>query len=73
MKTPSASSGQAIRIHYTNYKGVKAWRAIVPGQIRFGATEHHPQEQWLMDAHDVEKDAQRTFAMRDIHEWDFTT
>ena len=60
---------QIVRILYTNYKGVKAWRSIVPGQLRFAATEHHTEPQWILDAHDVEKNAQRSFAMRDIHEW----
>jgi hypothetical protein len=60
---------KTVRILYTNYKGEKGWRSIVPGQIRFGSTEHHPREQWLMDAHDVAKNAPRTFALRDIHEW----
>ena len=59
-----------VRILYTNYKGVTAWRVIVPGQIRFGATEHHGEEQWLLEAHDVEKDAPRTFAMKDIQKWE---
>ena len=58
-----------VSIHYTNYKHETAWRTIVPGLIRFGATEHHPEPQWLLEAQDVAKDAQRTFAMRDIHEW----
>jgi predicted DNA-binding transcriptional regulator YafY len=58
-----------VRILYTNYKGMTAWRSIVPGALRFAATEHHPEEQWIMDAHDLEKDALRSFAMRDIKEW----
>jgi hypothetical protein len=60
-----------LRILYSNYKGVTAWRSIIPGQIRFAVTEHHPEAQWIMDAHDVEKDAARSFAMRDIQQWDF--
>jgi hypothetical protein len=60
-----------VRILYTNYKGVTAWRSIVPGALRFAATEYHPQEQWLMDAQDVEKNALRSFAMKDIKEWKF--
>ena len=58
-----------VLIHYTNYKQETAWRSIIPGLIRFGATEHHTEPQWLLEAHDVAKNSQRTFAMRDIHEW----
>jgi predicted DNA-binding transcriptional regulator YafY len=61
--------GTAIEILYTNYRGETARRKIVPGTLRFGATEYHPQPQWLLDAFDVEKQAERTFAMHDIQEW----
>jgi predicted DNA-binding transcriptional regulator YafY len=57
---------RAIRIIYTNYRGETAQRTIVPQRVWFGATEWHPEEQWLLDAVDVEKNAQRSFALRDI-------
>ena len=60
-----------IQIHYKNYKGEIAWRNILPGQIRFASTEHHIEEQWLMDAQDIDKGAQRSFALKDILEWKF--
>jgi hypothetical protein len=61
-----------ILIDYTNHAGVRAVREIVPvfeKALRFGATEWHPDEQWLLDAHDVAKDDMRTFAMAGIHRW----
>jgi predicted DNA-binding transcriptional regulator YafY len=61
---------QAVTILYTNYRGETAHRKIIPtGKIWFGSTEWHPEKQWLLDAHDVEKGALRNFAMKDIKEW----
>lgn len=58
-----------ITIDYTNYRGERAERDIIPEKIWFGSTDWHKEEQWLLDAHDMEKDALRNFAMKDIHEW----
>lgn len=63
------SDAHAVRIDYTNYKGERAWRVIVPESIRFGSTEWHPEPQWLLKALDTEKNAVREFALRDIHAW----
>lgn len=60
---------EAVYIDYTNYRGERAWRRIIPGAIRFDATDWHPGQQWLLDATDVERQAERTFAMKDIHAW----
>jgi hypothetical protein len=60
---------QTVRILYTNYRGETAIRQIVPQRVWFGATEWHTDEQWLLDAIDVEKDAVRAFAMKDIRAW----
>lgn len=68
----SISSGvdaQAVSIHYTNYRGEQAWRRILPIKIWFGSTEWHPEDQWLLDAVDIEKNVNRSFAMRDIEAW----
>jgi predicted DNA-binding transcriptional regulator YafY len=60
---------RAVRILYTNYRGETSLRRILPERIHFAATEWHPEPQWLLDAHDVEKDATRSFAMKDIRAW----
>ena len=58
-----------VMIRYTNYRGQTALRRIIPRAIRFAATEWHPTEQWLLDAYDLDKGADRSFAMKDILEW----
>jgi len=60
---------ESVRIVYTNYRGETAIRAILPRAIQFGATDWHPEPQWLLVAFDVEKQAERSFAMKDIRAW----
>jgi len=59
----------AVSIVYTNYKGQTALRQVVPKRIWFGKTDWHPEEQWLLDAFDIEKGADRSFAVKDIRCW----
>jgi predicted DNA-binding transcriptional regulator YafY len=59
----------AITIDYTNYRGERGLRRIIPDQISFGSNEWHPELQWLLLAWDIEKQADRLFAVRDIHSW----
>lgn len=58
-----------VRILYTNYRGETKYRNIVPLRIQFTATDWHPEEQWILVAHDVDKNAERGFAIKDIKEW----
>lgn len=58
-----------VEIDYTNWQGKRSVRQIIPKNTYFGSNEWHPEEQWLLDATDVEKKAPRTFAHKDIHEW----
>lgn len=58
-----------VVIDYTNHRGERSERRILPSAIRYAEAEWHPGEQWLMDAFDLEKKADRTFAMKDIHSW----
>jgi predicted DNA-binding transcriptional regulator YafY len=74
--TPSPDASQAmeaareVKILYVNYRGEKGWRRIQPLNIWFGSTEWHPRKQWLMDAIDLEKEAARSFALKDIQVWE---
>lgn len=54
-------------INYTNWEGITADRKIQPLHIWFGATEYHKTPQFLLNAIDLDKDAERDFAMNDIH------
>lgn len=54
-----------IRVDYTNHRGETATRTITPLRVRWGKTEHHPVEQWLLDCFDHDRDATRTYALDD--------
>lgn len=69
MSENEKDSQKTVKIKYTNYRGETGVREIEPIQIWFGATEWHPELQWLLDAFDIEKGAQRSFAVKDISEW----
>lgn len=60
---------QVVKIKYTNYRGEISYRTIVPKTIWFGHTEWHSDEQWLLEAEDLEKKAIRHFALKDIQKW----
>lgn len=62
-------TNKTVRIVYTNYKGVTGTRHVIPVEILFGHNEWHTEDQWLMRAFDIEKNAERTFALKDIKSW----
>jgi len=51
---------------YRNHRGVSGVRRVQPIGVRFGTTEWHPEPQWLLRAFDLDKDAEREFAMSEI-------
>jgi len=58
-----------VVIDYTNYRGERGERLIVPEEIFFGSNEYHADPQWLLKAFDYKKGERRTFAVKDIHSW----
>jgi predicted DNA-binding transcriptional regulator YafY len=59
-----------LKFFYRNYKGDAGYRTIkgVP-VFWYGETEFHKGRQWLIKAYDVDKDAVRDFALKDIIEF----
>lgn len=60
---------KTVTVRYRNHRGEIALRRIVPIAIEFKATEWHPHRQWLLKCFDVDKGAERDFAMWGILEW----
>ena len=60
---------KVVRVVYTNWKGETSIRHIIPIEILFGSNEWHAEEQWLLVAFDLDKEMERTFALKDIHTW----
>jgi hypothetical protein len=54
---------QPVVLRYTNHRGVTTLRTIVPLRVWFGVTAWHPKPQWFLDAVDVDKHAERSFAL----------
>lgn len=57
---------QPLRITYRNWRGEVSERNIVPQSVWFGATEWHPEPQWLLSALDTDKGAARDFTLADF-------
>jgi len=55
-----------IEFEYCNWEGRKAIRQARPISIRFGKSEWHPKPQWLLLAFDIDREAEREFAMADM-------
>ena len=75
-RTPHAPAGaqsesrplrdeDAIIFWYRNYKGEEGYRRVIPISLRFGKTEWHPEDQWLLLGFDTEKKVEREFALAD--------
>jgi predicted DNA-binding transcriptional regulator YafY len=62
-------SGDEEFIDYTNYRGERSIRRVVPLGVVFKATEFHPEAQWILSAWCLEREAMREFAVKDIHNW----
>lgn len=60
----------AVSIQYTNWKGVQSIRRIMPIKMFYESNEFHTEKQWLLLAYDLDKGAERTFAVKDIHSWE---
>ena len=58
-----------VTIRYTNWRGETSKRKIIPIKIWFGCSEWHKEEQWLLKATDLEKSADRDYALKDISSW----
>lgn len=56
-------------IDYTNHRGERSWRNVIPAHIECRESEWHPGRQWLLVAFDVDKRAVREFALASIHKW----
>lgn len=58
-----------VTIDYTNWRGERRLRTIVPKFVSFGANQWHKTPCWLLDAYDVEANEIRSFRLADVHSW----
>lgn len=62
-------TAKAIKVRYKNWRGEVANRTIIPQELYWGTTEYHPQEQWLLKVWDVDRNAERVYALQEIEEF----
>jgi hypothetical protein len=59
-----------VTIEYTNWRGERRRRQIIPMSIDFRLSAYHPGTQWILTALDPEDDLVKDFAMNGLHGWD---
>jgi hypothetical protein len=64
-----SDDGPALSFRYRNHRGEVAERRVRPIHVWYGSTEHHPYAQWLLRAYDLDKQAERDFALHDVLTW----
>lgn len=62
-----------VIIDYTNHRGERSKRNIIPAEVVFAYNDWHPEPQWLLRAYDIKKGEDRHFAMNNIHSWEPAT
>lgn len=55
-----------LEFDYINYRGEASRRRVRTEGIYYGATDYHPEKQWLLKAEDLDKGEERIFAMNDM-------
>jgi predicted DNA-binding transcriptional regulator YafY len=56
-----------IEIDYTNWRGERRSRHVVPTGISLENNEWHPETQWMLEAVDCEDGKAKTFPLAQIH------
>lgn len=57
---------QCIKFTYTNWQGETAERSCLVQEVMFGETDYHPTPQFLLKGLDLDRGAERIYAMSDI-------
>jgi predicted DNA-binding transcriptional regulator YafY len=55
-----------LSFEYTNYRGEKSARRVIPEKAWHGSTKWHPEQCLLLTAYDIDKAAHRDFKFTDI-------
>ncbi len=60
---------RVVYIDYTNWRGERGLRKIVPQRIEHKSSQWHPTPQFVLVAWDVDRQQERDFAFSGIHGW----
>lgn len=59
--------GVINHFYYTNHRGERRLRRMIPLCLRFGTTQYHKDAQWLLECLDCERIADyRTLTLKDV-------
>ena len=67
----SGASEAPVSVRYTNWRGETSTLRLILGDVRFGATDWHPEPTWLISAFDLDHPAQ-IWKEFDLTKCDFT-
>lgn len=63
-------SREIVVIDYTNHRGVREPRKVLPISISFTKSQWHPGgPRWILTAYAMDRREQREFALSNIHSW----
>lgn len=65
MNMPQDQGNAQLQFYYRNHVGRYTLRNAIPKRIEFTKTEWHPDMQWILHAYDIDKKADRSFALKD--------
>lgn len=60
---------RAASIDYTNWRGIRGTRRILPVHLWFGSTEFHSKAQWMIRSIDLDRQETRDFSLATVHSW----
>ncbi len=58
-----------VSIDYTNWRGERRERKIMPVRLEFTENVWHPISQWFIIARDIEDGKIKSFPCSSIHRW----
>jgi predicted DNA-binding transcriptional regulator YafY len=64
---PMPMQPMPVVLDYTNWKGERRDRKVMPLTLWFGVSEFHDTPQWFIRAIDLDRNVMRDFALATIH------
>lgn len=63
--------GKPVTFLYKNWRGEVTKRRVIPEALHYGATEWHPEPQWLLRAFCLDRQEPRDFSLEEIDPYTF--
>jgi hypothetical protein len=66
MKPIFLLKGTVVKFDYTNWEGKKGTRTVMVNEFFYGSTPYHKEPQFILDGFDLDKEAKRGYALKDV-------